>query len=492
MQIDISKFGNYTISSVADGYDAFLLKNFAVELKQDILYIVSDGVTLERTAELLHALAPELRVLKFPAWDTVPYDRVSPNANIEAERISTLAEIAECPQSKEPRVIITSVGAVLQKLPPKKIFLNAMHEVKVGGKLNFNNFIHYVSINGYNRVEQVYEPGEYAVRGDILDIFPVGTKEPLRIDLFDDEVEKIRTFDVMSQRTTGELKSYCFQVMNEVVIDANSIKTFRAKYREAFGAEGQKDELYEAVSSGRKYMGMENWLPLFYEDPLPVLFDYLPMAKVVVAKNVQDAAAAKCDSIADYYHARLEALRIKTTGEVDIYHPVKPELLYLNEKQLEEILQRRAAVYFSPLSTPSGDEVLNAGIIPGRDFSHARQVSASEVYKELGNYLNENKKLRRIICCYSEGSRERLFSLLSEHGITDTTFAENWEEAVRKASHKQVVLVVMNLSRGFRSASEVKGGESWCLISEQDILGERQHRKTARKVTSKDFIADIG
>ena len=492
MQIDISKFGNYTISSVADGYDAFLLKNFAAELKQDILYIVSDGVTLERTAELLHALAPELRVLKFPAWDTVPYDRVSPNANIEAERISTLAEIAECPQSKEPRVIITSVGAVLQKLPPKKIFLNAMHEVKVGGKLNFNNFIHYASINGYNRVEQVYEPGEYAVRGDILDIFPVGTKEPLRIDLFDDEVEKIRTFDVMSQRTTGELKSYCFQVMNEVVIDANSIKTFRTKYREAFGAEGQKDELYEAVSSGRKYMGMENWLPLFYEDPLPVLFDYLPMAKVVVAKNVQDAAAAKCDSIADYYHARLEALRIKTTGEVDIYHPVKPELLYLNEKQLEEILQRRAAVYFSPLSTPSGDEVLNAGIIPGRDFSHARQISASEVYKELGNYLNENKKLRRIICCYSEGSRERLFSLLCEHGIMDTTFAENWEEAVRKASHKQVVLVVMNLSRGFRSAPEVKGGESWCLISEQDILGERQHRKTARKVTSKDFIADIG
>ena len=338
MYIDIAKLGNYTISSVADGYEAFLLKSFAESLKQDILYIASDGVSLERTADILSHLNPEIEVLKFPAWDTVPYDRVSPNVNIVAERISTLAALAEMPESKKPRVVIASVGAVLQKLPPKKIFLNAVREIKTGGKLDFNNFIHYAVINGYNRVEQVYEPGEYAVRGDIIDIFPVGTKEPLRIDLFDDEVEKIRTFDVMTQRTTGELKSYCFQVMNEVVVDNNTVKTFRAKYREAFGADCQKDELYEAVSAGQKYMGMENWLPFFYEDNLPSLFDYMPMAKVIVGKNVFDAAQAKADSIADYFHARLEALGVKSATEVDTYRPVKPELLYLDNARLAEIL----------------------------------------------------------------------------------------------------------------------------------------------------------
>ena len=205
MPLNIGHLENITLSGVADGYDAFLLAETAKTLDRDMLYIVSDGVSLQRTVDLLQKIAPQCRVLKLPAWDTVPFDRVSPNANIVAERISTLAELASCPESKSCRIIIASVGAVLQKLPPKKIFLNAMREVKVGGKLNFDEFIHYAVINGYNRVEQVYEPGEYAVRGDILDIFPVGTKEPLRIDLFDDEVEKIRTFDVMSQRSTGEL-----------------------------------------------------------------------------------------------------------------------------------------------------------------------------------------------------------------------------------------------------------------------------------------------
>ena len=491
MQIDISKLENITLSSVSDGYDAFLLKDFALSQERDILYITSDGLSMEHAAELLAKIAPEIKVLRLPAWDTVPYDRVSPNANIVAERIETLAELSEVPEAKKPRVIITSIGAVLQKLPPKKIFLNAMREIKVGGKLNFNDFIHYAVINGYNRVEQVYEPGEYAVRGDILDIFPVGTKEPLRIDVFDEEIEKIRTFDVMSQRTTGELKSYCFQVMNEVEIDNNAVKTFRSKYRELFGADGLKDELYEAVSSGQKYMGMENWLPLFYEDALPTIFDYLPRAKVIVGKNVEEAAVSKCDSIADYYHARLEALKVKSVGEVDTYHPIPPELFYLDDKALAEKLSSRGAVYFSPLSTPSGDKVLNVGVLPGRDFSHAKHINASEVYEELKNYLNENKKLKRIICCYSAGSRERLFSLMSEHDIADMTFAENFDEAIAKAQKKQVVLFVMNLEHGFRTAADIKNGENWCLISEQDILGERQHRKTP-KVTSKDLIADIG
>lgn len=491
MPLNIGHLENLTLSGVADGYDAFLLAETAKTLDRDMLYIVSDGVSLQRTVDLLQKIAPQCRVLKLPAWDTVPYDRVSPNANIVAERISTLAELASCPESKSCRIIIASVGAVLQKLPPKKIFLNAMREVKVGGKLNFDEFIHYAVINGYNRVEQVYEPGEYAVRGDILDIFPVGTKEPLRIDLFDDEVEKIRTFDVMSQRSTGELSSYNFQVMNEVVIDANSVKTFRSKYREAFGADGLKDELYEAVSSAQKYMGMENWLPFFYEEPLPSIFDYLPRAKVLVGKNVDEAVSSKCDSIADYYHARLEALKIKSTSDVDSYHPINPHLLYLEEKDLSSLLSQKKAVFFSSLSTPTSDTVLNVGVIPGRNFSHAKNVNAAEVYQELKNYLIENARLKRIICCFSQGSRERLFSLMSEYGFSDLTFADAWDDALKKAQKKQIVLTILPLEHGFRSAVDIKNGDDWCFISEQDILGERQHHRT-RKVTSKDFIADVG
>lgn len=211
MHADIEQLADYTFSAVAEGYDAFLLRDLLRSSKQDILYIVSDGLSLERTAELLKNVAPDVEVLKFPAWDTVPYDRVSPNAGIVAERVAALGALTLNPNPKKKRIVVASIGAVVQKLPPSKIFRNSMREIRVGGKLDFNDFVHYAVVNGYNRVEQVMEPGEYAVRGDILDIFPVGTPEPLRIDLFDDEVEKIRTFDAFSQRTTGELKSYGFR-----------------------------------------------------------------------------------------------------------------------------------------------------------------------------------------------------------------------------------------------------------------------------------------
>ncbi len=481
---DIATLQNCTISSVPDGYDAFLLAKLQLSSKHDIIYVVSDGVALEHTAQILNTIASQIEILKFPAWDTVPYDRVSPNVNVVATRVGTLSTLAQNPTPKKPRIILTSSGAILQRLPLKKIFLNSMREVKVGASLNFNDFVHYAVVNGYNRVEQVMEPGEYAVRGDILDIFPVGSAQPLRIDLFGDEVEKIRTFDPLTQRSSGELKSYTFQVMGEVALDNNTIKSFRAKYREAFGSQGTTDELYETISNGQKYIGMENWLPFFYDETLPTLFDYVPQAYVIVGKSVKEAVNAKEESIIDYYQARLEALSIKSANEVDTYRPIAPELLYMTKEEFTTRLRQRQALYFTSMSMPSGEGNETAGVIPGRDFSNAKNISAAEVYNELKNYLSENGKLKRIICCYSEGSRERLVSLMSEYGLSDISLADDWQEALAKAGHKKTVLAVMNLAHGFR-------GDGWCLISEQDILGERQTRRTTKKVTAKDFIADV-
>lgn len=483
MLYDLSKLKGKTVSSVPDGFDAVLLDKFSAKKTQDILYILSDGVALEKTAQILQYLNPKLEVLKFPAWDTVPYDRVSPNVNIVAQRVETLTAIVANPNPKKSRVILASVGSVLQKLPPQKVFLNSVRLIKVGNKLSFNDFIHYAAINGYNRVEQVIEPGEYAVRGDIIDIFPVGTEEPLRIDLFDAEVERIRTFDAMTQRTTGELNHYTFQVMGEVALDENTIKSFRAKYREAFGAAFKDDEIYADITNGVKHLGMENWLPFFYEDALPTLFDYLPQADIILGRNVDEAVKAKCDSIADYYQARLEALSIKSNNEMDIYRPIKPELLYLNEKELGQIFTKKEAVRFTSLTIESTNEIIDAGVLPGRSFAHAKNINLGQVYSDLGEYLKENSKLRRVICCYSEGSRDRIFSLMSEHEIKDLTFADSWEDVLSRDISK-TAMVVLNLSHGFR-------GDGLCFISEQDILGERQNRRPTKKVTSKDFIADV-
>ena len=484
MKYDIAEYKNKTLSGVPKGYDAFQAGLFALNSHTDILYIAADGVELANMAGLLEYMYPELKVLRFPAWDTVPYDRSSPNPAIISQRIDCLAELALTPSSKKPRVIVTSVGAVLQKLPPKKVFLNSSREVYVGNKLNFDDFLHYISINGYTRTAQVFEPGEYAVRGDIIDIFPTGTDEPLRIDLFDDEVERIRKFDVMTQRTTGELKSYRFKVMSEVILDANTIKTFRSKYREAFGADFNGDEIYEAVSSGQKYIGIENWLPFFYEESLPSLFDYLPAAAVIVSDKAEESAVAKADSIADYYQARLEALKIKSTAEVETYRPVLPELLYLADKQFNKIINEKQCVKTISLSIPSSENIIDCQVLPGRNFSSAKNIAAGQVYTELKDYLSENKRLKRIIACSSEGSRERIFSLMNEYELPDLTFAETWADALLKAKTK-VVLTVMPLEYGFK-------GDGFCVVSEQDILGEKQQRRKQKKFTSKDFIADVG
>ena len=481
---EINDSADKIFTNVCDGYEAFLLAQMLSDKKaRPVLYVASDGVSLAQTAAMLRYLRPDLPVLEFPAWDTVPYDRVSPNSAITARRIDALSQIVFA-SPNQPLAVVTSVGAVLQKLAPSKIFKNARKLIKVGDKLNFDNFLHYITLNGYTRVEQVMEAGEYAMRGDIIDIFPSGMENPLRIDLFDDEVERIRTFDAVSQRTVGELKEYHFQVAGEVILDANTIRTFRANYRELFGAEGMHDEMYEAISEGRKYIGMENWLPLFYEDALPSLFDYLPSAQVVIGKNVQDALKAKTDGIQDYYEAREQALQIrrKTTDE-EVYRPVPPQKLYLNADEFMQIISARKAAYVTALSLPTASNVIDVGTVPGRNFTQAKHISAAAVYEELSDYLNENARRKRIICCYAEGSRARLQSLMQEYGIKNTALAATWQEADKLCAQKRVVLVLADLAHGFRD-------DEYCLISEQDILGERQHRK-ARKVTSKDFIADV-
>lgn len=481
MRKDVNEWPGKTISAVTDGYEPFVLSALTV-LKKPLLYIASDGVSLAQTAAMLRFLHPEFDILEFPAWDTVPYDRVSPNSAISAKRIETLAKII-FHEGKKPLMVVSSVGAVLQKLPPAKIFRNARKLVKVGEKLDFDAFLHYVSINGYTRVEQVMEAGEYAVRGDITDIFPSGMENPLRIDLFDDEVERLRIFDAVSQRTIGDLQQYEFQVANEIVLDANTIRSFREQYREIFGADGLHDELYEAISNGQKYIGMENWLPLFYNDVLPTLFDYLPNALIVAGKNVDDALKAKTEGIADYYAARLEALQVKNRNEAETYRPLPPEKLYMTAVAFKTKLEERQAIYLTPLSAGADNEKIDMKTVPGRDFAHARHVSNAAVYEELRNYLTENGRLKRIICCYTEGSRERLRSLLADYDIKNTVTADSWSEALSACVQKKIALVIAELAHGFRD-------DEYCLISEQDILGERQHRK-AKKASSKDFIADV-
>ena len=481
----LKKFSPQTksISSVSLGTEAFIIKDLLKHLSENILYIAPESKSMFETAKLFNYIAPNVETIIFPAWDTVPYDRNSPNPEIVSERVSALSRLALNPHPSASRVIFSSVGAVLQKLPPRTVFLQSLREIKTGGELNFNDFIRYAENSGYSRVEQVMEKGEYAVRGDILDIFPSGSEYPLRIDLFGNEIEKIRTFNVLNQRTIGEIKSYDFQAASEVVLDENTIKNFRTHYREAFGSIAVKDEIYESVSNAKKYRGMENWLPFFYEGELLSLFDYLEEPSVIFAADVKEAARTKSDGIIDHYNARTEALS-QTAGENDAYRPVEVSGMFLSQ---DELLSRNH-IEFLRLNLPDGEENIDINAIPGRDFYALKNITPARVYEDVLNVLKEYGKKKRIICCDTAGSRERIFTILNEAQADfkqkiSFSFAKNWQDAILKAK-ESTVLIVAELEKGFRC-------DDFYLISEQEILGSKQNRKKSPRYSGKDFISDI-
>lgn len=467
MSNDFEKYNKKTLAGVAKDAEAFAIRDLLAETNRNILCILSDGISLNQVYETLSFLQPEADILTLPAWDTVPYDRVSPNAAILSKRIETLAKLVLDAGAKKQRIVLTSIGAAIQKLPPKKIFLNTRKNIQVGGKLNFDEFLHYAAVNGYTRVEQVMESGEYAVRGDIIDIFPSGAEQPLRIDLFDDEIERLRLFEVETQRSTEDLKFYSFDSANEVVLDKNTIKTFRSKYREAFGAEGLKDELYESISEGKKYLGMENWLPFFYDDSLPTLFDYLPGADIFLGVDADNALKAKEETIADHYEARLEALKIREVSDIDKYRPVPPEFLFLDAQNFAAQIHSRRYVLFSKRSMPESNDVADYGATPQKIFASLKNINNLTVYEDLAQEFGRNKDKKRIICCYSDGSLDRMKNILTENKIKNLAVAETWAQAEKETAKEKIALIRLELQHGFTS-------HNYFIVTEQDIWGERK------------------
>ena len=204
----------------------------------------------------------------------------------------------------------------------------------------------FLGENGYGRAETVMEPGEFAVRGGLVDLFPPGTAEPFRLDLFGDTLEAIRSFDAMSQLSTGERDEVVLLPVSEVLLTKDSIARFRGGYRELFGNVAGEDVLYEAVSAGQRHVGMEHWLPLFHER-LETLIDYCPEAVVTADHQIAEAFQARHELITDYYDARRKTgAKGGMSGGAD-YKPVPPERLYLKPSEWDRLLEGHSVGQFT-------------------------------------------------------------------------------------------------------------------------------------------------
>ncbi|MCJ7787431.1 MAG: transcription-repair coupling factor, partial [Methyloceanibacter sp.] len=345
--------GPHTIASrVPEGLDALLLGELARHGAKGapILHVARDANRLATLEEALQFFAPDVTVLSFPAWDGVPYDRVAPNAETIARRISTLAALnGRAPDDAKPLIVLTTIHAVLQRVPSRAFIAASSERLAPGNVLSMQGLIERLEASGYGRAGTVTDPGQYAVRGGILDLYPPGG-QPVRLDFFGDTLESIRAFDPETQRTEARLDSLHLLPMSEVTLTPEVRRAFRQRYVELFGPVTVDDPLYESISAGRQHQGMEHWLPLFH-DHLATLFDYLPDAVVTLDPLVDDAREKRLEQIADHYDARSQALERKAFGAPP-YHPVPPESMFLSEAEWQEALATRQTIALDPFERP--------------------------------------------------------------------------------------------------------------------------------------------
>ena len=484
----LQKPGRTEIGGTPDGLDAVLLAGAAADKGgPPVLHVARDDARMTRMLEMLRFTAPGLEVLNFPAWDCLPYDRVSPNADIVARRLDTLTRLASAKSGE--RLVLTTVSALLQRVPPRDSLAGAALAARVGEEVRQEALTTYFADNGYHRAGTVREPGEFAIRGGIVDVFPPGTAEPLRLDFFGDELESVRRFDAMSQRTTGKESGFTLRPVSEIPLDEAAIKRFRQGYRELFGVASEPDPLYEAISAGQRHIGMEHWLPLFH-DRLETLFDYLPDAAVTMDHQTGEAVAARLDLITEYFDARQEMMPKTRRGaqaaaaSAQPYKPVPPARLFLDGEELEKTLAGRAVAGFAPFAVPGDSAVtLDAGGRRVEDFAAARANPNLALFEEARRRVEADAMEHNVlITAHSAGSRDRLANLLQDSGMKPLPVLEGWSEA-ENLPPGSIAMAVAEFEHGFSIGSTI-------VYSEQDLLGERLARPARRRRRAENFIAE--
>lgn len=470
--------GRIILGGAPEGFDARLVAREAAR-GQSVIHVARDDRRAEAMRAALAALAPEVPVLDLPAWDCLPYDRVSPNPEILARRMSTLAALAA--GLAKPVVLLTTLNAAMQRLPARAVMQGSSFVAKVGERVDEKRLKAFLTGMGFSPVSTVAEPGDYALRGGIVDIFPPGRGGPVRLDFFGDVLDGARRFDPVTQRTTQKLASVEFAPMSEVLLDPAAITRFRQTYRAEFGTAGSDDPLYEAVSAGRKHQGMEHWLPFFHER-LETLFDYLPGASVMLDDQVTPARLSRWDRIADQYDARREAMT-GAKGRMDtVYKPCAPELLYLDDAAWEAALAEARVIQLSPLAQSPGPGVLDAGGRIGRNFAPERQQDVN-LFEALAAHLKAAlRESHVVIASWSDGARDRLKGLLADQGVTGAHEVKDIRDLPEGKGG--LYLMVWALEAGFTAPG-------LCVISEQDVLGERLVAKPRRKRKADNFLREV-
>lgn len=464
------------LSGRPQGLDALAVAEVLAVRGGPALFIARDQAHANTFVQTFGFFASHIEVLEYPSWDCLPYDRLSPTVGVSARRMATLARLAQRADDK-PLLVVATVAAATQRTPSRDVTSGAGFSARVGGELDTAALEAYFARNGYVRASTVSDRGEYAVRGGVIDVFPPGFEEPVRLDLFGAELESIRAFDPATQRSTRQLTAVELTPVSEALLDPAAISRFRTGYLQRFGAPAD-DPLYAAVSEGARRQGFEHFLPLLYER-LDTLFNYMPDdAPVFLDYQIESARAERWDMIADAYEARAEASRARG-GQA--YRALPPEELYLDAVTWHGSLAGRPVRRFSPFAAAeaAGPTAGQAG----RSFAAERALDSVNLFEAVARHAEalQAEGRRVLFASWSEGSSERLAAMLGDHGLEPVVAVRDWQD-VLAAPPALCLRAVLPVEHGFVA-------EGFAVISEADMLGDRLARPRKKRRAS-NFLAE--
>ncbi|AHG80891.1 Transcription-repair-coupling factor [Bibersteinia trehalosi USDA-ARS-USMARC-188] len=466
-----------TLGNLIGHADVLAISQAAREFNGLTIVVTPDTRTALRLEKSLPQFA-QLPVQLFPDWETLPYDNFSPHQDIISARLSALFQL----QQGQKQIILLPVATLLQKVCPPNYLSNNVFLIKKGDRFSIQKLRLQLENAGYRAVEQVLEYGEYAVRGSILDLYPMGADAPFRLDFFDDEIDSIRTFDVDSQRTLAEISEINLLPAHEFPTDSNGIEHFRAKFRETFGEIRREPEhIYQQVSKGVLNAGIEYWQPLFF-DEMASLFDYLPENSLFIT---YEGIKEKAEQFQQDTHHRYESRR------VDPMRPLLPPSdLWFAIDDVQRWLKAYPRLTLTSEKIRKSAAKMNANVVNLPEI--AIQSGTKEPFAQLQQFRQKFKG-SILFSVESEGRRETLLDLLAPIGVKPKQVGSIDEMMVQASTlvlndNLQTFLIISPLDQGF--VIENTSGQNLAIICETDLLGEKvqTRREKNRKTVNPDTL----
>jgi transcription-repair coupling factor (superfamily II helicase) len=446
------------------------------------LVITKDTLTAQRLEEEIAFFAEDMPVLHLPDWEILPYDTFSPHQDIISQRLYTFSQL---PLIKRG-LLIVPISTLLHKTAPKDFLQANSLVINMGQTLNVETLRTQLESAGYSCVDNVYEHGEFALRGAIFDIFPMGEDKPFRIELFDDEVETLRTFDPETQRTADKIEQIRVLPANEYPLHKEGQRNFRQNWYEFFDTDPKLSSLYTDVSQGIAPAGIEYYLPLFFGE-LSNLFDFLPDNSLIIHDgDVENTAKQFRDDVQLRYEDRRH----------DIRRPlVAPKHLFINPEELFSAINQYPRIQWYNENAPdrAGSEQFATRDIGDISINAQAEEPMTLLKAFIESTISstaDNKKNRILFCTESAGRREAVRELLQRIHIRPTEL-NSWSNFLSDDS--QIAITIAPLDKGLVVTNEIDSSEL-IIISENQLFGQRimqRRRRTKGKTQAENVIRDL-